>query len=66
MLYQKSLEKFQFPTLRVIPVSFNSAVWNMAADEYLMQHSEVPVLRFYQWQKFRLFHLEALLAIFST
>ena len=51
MLYQKSLEKFQFPTLRVIPVSFNSAVWNMAADEYLMQHSEVPVLRFYQWQK---------------
>ena len=23
----------------------------MAADEYLIQHSEVPVLRFYQWQK---------------
>ncbi len=51
MLHQKNLEKIQFPSLRVIPVSSASAVWNMAADEYLMKQSEVPVLRFYQWQK---------------
>ena len=48
---QKQTTKIKLPVLRVIPVSFSSAVWNMAADEYLMQHSEVPVLRFYQWQK---------------
>ena len=59
---QKQTTKIKIPILRIIPLSTASAVWNMAADEYLMQHSEVPVLRFYQWQK-PLFHLEALLAI---
>ena len=48
---QKQTTKIKIPILRIIPLSTASAVWNMAADEYLMQHSEVPVLRFYQWQK---------------
>ena len=39
------------PTLRVIPLESYNAKWNMAADEYLMLKSEVPCLRFYQWQK---------------
>ena len=35
--------------MRVIPCNFFGAKWNMAADEYLMQYSKIPVLRFYQW-----------------
>jgi lipoate-protein ligase A len=39
----------QISQIRVIPCNFFESRWNMAADEYLLAQSEVPVLRFYQW-----------------
>ena len=41
----------QFSKIRIIPCNSFSARWNMAADEYLLNHSDLPVLRFYQWEK---------------
>ena len=39
----------EFSKIRIIPCNFFDAKWNMAADEYLLNNSKTPVLRFYQW-----------------
>lgn len=39
----------EFSKMRVIPCNAFGAQWNMAADEYLLTQSKIPVLRFYQW-----------------
>lgn len=44
-------QKIFIPEIRIIPVGIYNEKWNMAADEYLMLNSQIPTLRFYQWEK---------------